>query len=67
MSAAKYHRLRRLKRVHAEMLRARRTKHELAEVIERFGFLDLGSFLDEYSSAHGEPLASQMRRAGECA
>lgn len=54
MGAAEYHRLHRLKRVHAELLRARRTKTEVAEVIERFGFLSIDSFLGEYSAAYGE-------------
>ncbi|MBV9510646.1 MAG: AraC family transcriptional regulator [Caulobacteraceae bacterium] len=54
MSPSRYQRLRRLKLVRQELLRASPVAGGSAEVVGRYGFADLGRFVAEYRNAYGE-------------
>jgi AraC-like DNA-binding protein len=54
MSAHRYQRLRRLKRVRAEMLRTNTVPGTVVEVLGRYGFADIHRFIAEYWNAYGE-------------
>jgi AraC-like DNA-binding protein len=54
MSAHRYQRLRRLKRVRAELLRVDRIPSTAVEVLGRYGFADIHRFIAEYWNAYGE-------------
>jgi AraC-like DNA-binding protein len=64
MSPVRYQRLRRLKLVRAELLRADPATVSIAEVARRYGFTDLHRFVTEYQNAYGEvPTMTQQRVA----
>ncbi len=63
MSPGYYQRLRRLKLVRAELLRANSTTASIVEVAGRYGFADLHRFVAEYRNAYGEVPAVTLRRA----
>ncbi len=54
MSAHRYQRLRRLKRVRAELLRADTVPGRVVEVLGRYGFADIHRFIADYWNAYGE-------------
>jgi AraC-like DNA-binding protein len=54
MSAHRYQRFRRLKRVRAELLRANTVPSTVLEVLGRYGFADIHRFMAEYWNAYGE-------------
>jgi AraC-like DNA-binding protein len=54
MSAYRYQRLRRLKRVRAEILRTHRVPDTVVEVLGRYGFADIHRFVTEYWNVYGE-------------
>jgi AraC-like DNA-binding protein len=54
MSAHRYQRLRRLKRVRAELLRVDGIPSAAIEVLGRYGFADIHRFVAEYWNAYGE-------------
>ena len=63
MSPDRYQRLRRLKLVRQELLRARPAEGSVAEVVGRYGFADFDDFVTEYRNAHSET-PSHARRGG---
>ena len=55
MSPGRYQRLRRLKRIRAELLRAKSSpKERIEDTIIRYGFSQLHRFVTEYWSFYGE-------------
>jgi hypothetical protein len=54
MSAHRYQRLRRLKRVRADLLRADTVPGRVVEVLGRYGFADIHRFIADYWNAYGE-------------
>jgi len=54
MTVDRYQRLRRLKLVRAELIRANHAAADAAEVIRRHGFADMHRFVTEYWNAYGE-------------
>jgi hypothetical protein len=54
MSAYRYQRLRRLKRVRAELLRVDTVPGRVVEVLGRYGFADIHRFIADYWNAYGE-------------
>ena len=54
MSAHRYQRLRRLKRVRAELLRGDTVPGRVVEVLGRYGFADIHRFIADYWNAYGE-------------
>jgi AraC-like DNA-binding protein len=54
MSAHRYQRLRRLKRVRAELLRGDTVSGAVVEVLGRYGFADIHRFTAEYWKVYGE-------------
>jgi AraC-like DNA-binding protein len=64
MSAHRYQRLRRLKRVRAELLRAGTVPNTVIEVLARYGFADIHRFVAEYWNAYGEMPPIPSRRTG---
>jgi AraC-like DNA-binding protein len=64
MSAYRYQRLRRLKRVRAEMLRADEVPSTVVETLARYGFPDIHRFVTEYWNAYGEMPPIPARKTG---
>jgi len=65
MSPSRYQRLRRLKLVRQELLRASPVAESVAEVVGRYGFTDPGHFLAEYRNAYGERPPGARRGAAD--
>jgi AraC-like DNA-binding protein len=63
MSPGRYQRLRRLKLVRGELLRANPATVSIAEVTQRYGVADLPHFVTEFRNAYGETPAMTLRRA----
>jgi AraC-like DNA-binding protein len=63
MSAHRYQRLRRLKRVRAELLRTNTVPSTAVEVLGRYGFADIHRFIAEYWNAYGEMPPIPPRKA----
>lgn len=54
MSPGRYQRLRQLKSLHGELAHADLKPDHGVEIIKRYGFIDLGSFIAEYWRTYGE-------------
>jgi AraC-like DNA-binding protein len=65
MSPGRYQRLRRLKLVRAELLRADPAMISIAEVAKQYGYADLRRFATEYRTAYGEVPSMTRQRAAD--